>query len=88
MTIISEFQPNPIGSDPALTTFELSGTPGESFEGVIVNIESDPGGSNPGDINNFESVSGTFDSNGLLSVSISDIENPSFTKNFGFKAPS
>ncbi|NEO77733.1 endonuclease/exonuclease/phosphatase family protein [Moorena sp. SIO4G3] len=79
MTIISEFQPNPIGSDPALTTFELSGTPGESFEGVIVNIESDPGGSNPGDINNFESVSGTFDSNGLLSVSISDIENPSFT---------
>ncbi|MCH2248006.1 MAG: ExeM/NucH family extracellular endonuclease, partial [Crocosphaera sp.] len=77
--LISEFQPNPTGSDPSTTTIELSGTPGDSFNGFIVSIESDPGSSNPGDINNFESVSGVFDSNGLLTVSIADLENPSFT---------
>ncbi|GGA29480.1 endonuclease/exonuclease/phosphatase family protein [Okeania sp. KiyG1] len=77
--LISEFQPNPTGTDPAQTTFELSGTPGDSFDGVIVSIEGDPGNANPGDINSFESVSGTFDANGLLSFSINDIENPSFT---------
>ncbi|NEQ72488.1 MAG: type I secretion C-terminal target domain-containing protein [Okeania sp. SIO2C9] len=77
--LISEFQPNPISTDPAQTTFELSGTPGDSFDGVIVSIESDPGNANPGDINNFESVSGIFDANGLLTVDIPDLENPSFT---------
>ena len=77
--LISEFQSNPPGGDPATQTFELSGTPGEAFSGVIVSIESDPGTSNPGDINNFEAVSGTFDANGLLTVDISDLENPSFT---------
>ncbi|MGF1479145.1 MAG: endonuclease/exonuclease/phosphatase family protein [Cyanophyceae cyanobacterium] len=77
--LISEFQPNPPGTDPSSQTFELSGTPGESFSGVIVGIESDSGSANPGDINNFESVSGTFDANGLLTVSIDDLENPSFT---------
>ena len=77
--LISEFQPNPVGDDPDPTFLELSGTPGEVFSGVIVNIESDPGTANPGDINSFESVSGTFDANGLLTVSIADLENPSFT---------
>ncbi|MGD1809574.1 ExeM/NucH family extracellular endonuclease [Dapis sp. BLCC M126] len=77
--LISEFKPNPIGTDPAQTTFELSGTPGDAFDGVIVSIESDPGSANPGDINNFASVSGTFDASGLLTVNIPDLENPSFT---------
>ncbi|MGK7943146.1 MAG: ExeM/NucH family extracellular endonuclease, partial [Microcystaceae cyanobacterium] len=77
--LISEFQPNPTGNDPTQVTFEISGTPGDAFDGVIVSIESDSGSANPGDINNFESVSGTFDANGLLTVTISDLENPSFT---------
>ncbi len=76
---ISEFLPNPTGTDPAITTVELSGTPGEAFSGVLVAVESDAGGANPGDINGFEAVSGTFDANGLLTVDIDDIENPSFT---------
>ncbi len=78
-TLISEFQPNPEGTDPATMSVEISGTPGDPFSGVILAIESDPGTANPGDINNFEAVSGTFDASGLLTVSINDIENPSFT---------
>lgn len=77
--LINEFQPNPDGSDPSTVTIELKGAAGASFSGWIVSVESDPGGSNPGDINNFEAVSGTFDSNGLLTVTIDDLENPSFT---------
>ena len=76
--LISEFQPNPTGSDPANVTFELSGTTGESFSGVIVSIESDSG-SSAGTVDRVASVSGTFDANGLLTVDIPDLENPSFT---------
>jgi len=76
---INEFQPNANGADPDPASFEIKGTPSATFSGVVLFIESDPGGSNPGDINSFESVSGTFDSNGLLVVSIADPENPSFT---------
>lgn len=74
--LISEFRPNPTGTDPTRTTFELSGTSGDSFEGWIVSIESDlPGGT----IDRAAAVSGTFDSNGLLTVDVPDLENPSFT---------
>jgi predicted extracellular nuclease len=76
--LISEFQPNPTGTDPANVTFELSGTPGEAFSGVIVSIESDSG-SSAGIVDRVASVSGTFDANGLLTVDIPDLENPSFT---------
>ncbi|MGF1514363.1 MAG: ExeM/NucH family extracellular endonuclease, partial [Elainellaceae cyanobacterium] len=75
--LISEFQPNPTGTDPSTTTVELSGTPGESFEGTLVSIESDPG--NPGVVDRVATISGTFDANGLLTANISDLENPSFT---------
>lgn len=79
MTIqFSEFQPNPPGTDPANVTFELSGMPGESFEGHIISIESDSG-SSAGTIDSAAFVSGVFDVNGLLTISIPDIENPSFT---------
>ncbi len=77
-TLISEFQPNPTGSDPTNVTFELSGTPGNSFDGAIITIESD-GSSNQGTVDSVATVSGTFDANGLLTVSIPDLENPSFT---------
>ncbi|MEM6400427.1 MAG: ExeM/NucH family extracellular endonuclease [Cyanobacteria bacterium P01_D01_bin.116] len=76
--LISEFQPNPTGADPNPTTFELSGTPGDTFTGVIISIESDGVGSQ-GTVDRVASVSGTFDVNGLLTVSIPDLENPSFT---------
>ncbi|MEM6609424.1 MAG: ExeM/NucH family extracellular endonuclease [Pseudomonadota bacterium] len=77
--LISEVLPNPTGTDPSTTTIELSGTAGAAFSGVLIAIESDPGTSNPGDINSFATVSGTFDANGLLTATISDLENPSFT---------
>ena len=77
-TLISEMQPNPTGGDPSIQPFELSGTPGEFFSGVILNIESDLT-SNPGDVNSFDSVSGTFDENGLLVVTLPNPENPSHT---------
>ena len=76
--LISEFQPNPTGSDPANVTVELSGPAGESFSGWLLSIESDPGTS-AGLVDRATEVSGTFDSNGLLLVSIPDFENPSFT---------
>ncbi len=79
MTIqISEFQPNPPGTDPAEVSFELSGVPGESFEGHIISIESDTG-SSAGAIDRAVFVSGVFDANGLLIVTVPDLENPSFT---------
>ncbi len=80
---ISEFQPNPPGGDPGMQSIELSGTPGEAFSGVIVNIDAD-GVDNSGEVNPNDApgpipVSGTFDENGLLVVEIPDFENPSFT---------
>ena len=74
--LISEFQPNPDGGDPAIVSFEISGIAGQSFNGVIVSIEND--GIN-GTVDRLSNVSGTFDSNGLLVVDIADLENPSFT---------
>ena len=77
-TVISEFQPNPTGGDPSNQTIELSGTPGESFSGELVSIESDDGDS-LGTVDSAAAISGTFDTNGLLTVDLPDLENPSFT---------
>lgn len=74
--MISEFQPNPAGSDPATTSVEISGPPGENFAGFISSIEADFA---PGTVDRRTAVSGTFDGNGLLVVSVPDFENPSFT---------
>ena len=79
MTIlISEFEPNPDGSDPVTVSFELSGTPGESFSGYILSIESDEGGS-AGTVDRAAEVGGIFNADGLLVVDVPDLENPSFT---------
>ena len=75
---INEFLPNPPGSDPADTFIELRGTPNTSFDGFLVNIDTD-GGSATGTLNRQDAISGGFDANGLLVVSIADFENPSFT---------
>ena len=56
----------------------MSGTPGESFDGYLVSIESDSG-SSQGIVDRATAISGTFDPNGLLTVEVPDLENPSFT---------
>lgn len=75
--MFSEFQPNPIGEDPTEVIFELSGVAGASFSGTILSIESDP--TSVGTVDRLASVSGTFDANGLLTVLVPDLENPSYT---------
>ncbi|QDT70506.1 hypothetical protein MalM25_34540 [Planctomycetes bacterium MalM25] len=76
--LLNEFEPNPAGSDPAGSTFELIGTPLAAFDYWILSIENDPGGS-LGVVDRAASVSGSFDANGLAVVTTPDLENPSFT---------
>ena len=76
--LISEFQPNPAGSDPSTQTIELFGTPNQSFSGWLLSIESDEG-SSAGTVDRAFQVNGVFDLNGILTVSVPDLENPSFT---------
>lgn len=73
---ISEFEPNPAGSDPMDTTFELTGTANTSFDLWILSIESD--GFN-GLVDRAANVTGSFDANGRAVVMVPDLENPSFT---------
>ncbi len=75
--VINEFEPNPVGTDAANVSFEIKGTPSAAFSGWVLSLESDPG--NIGVVDRAASVSGTFDANGILVVSIPDLENPSFT---------
>ncbi|MFN3165530.1 MAG: PEP-CTERM sorting domain-containing protein [Phycisphaeraceae bacterium] len=76
--LINEFQPNPPGTDPETVQLELLGTPSAAFAGFLISIDSDAG-TVAGAINEVIQVGGTFDANGLLTVSIDDLENPSFT---------
>ena len=75
--LINEFQPNPPGTDPDPGTIEILGVPTTAFSGWVVSIESDAG--SPGIVDRASTVSGTFDANGLLTVPLPDLENPSFT---------
>ncbi|MFK7888766.1 MAG: hypothetical protein AB8G16_18060 [Gammaproteobacteria bacterium] len=75
---INEIQPNPTGADNAEQQIELLGVAGSAFSGVLLSIESDPGGS-LGLVDRLSTISGTFDANGLLVVDINDLENPSNT---------
>lgn len=74
--LISEFEPNPAGGDPADTTFELSGMPSSSFDLWLLSLENDGFG---GTVDRAANVTGMFDSNGLAVVMVPDLENPSFT---------
>lgn len=76
--LLNEFEPNPAGTDPSVTSFELLGTAGASFDLWITSIESDPG-SSLGFVDRAANVTGTYDSNGLAVVTTPDLENPSFT---------
>lgn len=74
--LINEFRPNPPGADPTTSTIELIGKAGEAFTGWIVSLEGDRTG---GEVERAEEVSGTFGADGLLTVDVRDLENPSFT---------
>ncbi len=74
--LINEFEPNPLGSDPSSVSMEIKGSPGASFSGVVVSIDSDGA---DGNVDRLTAVTGNFDANGLLVVSVPDFENPSFT---------
>lgn len=79
---INEFQPNAAGVDPDPMTVELRGTAGASFSGFLISLENDMNStftSNIGTADRVAAVSGTFDANGLLVVTVPDIENPSHT---------
>lgn len=75
---INELSPNQPGSDPSTQLLEIRGLANSSFSGFFYSVESDDQSAN-GTIDRFETVSGTFDANGLLVVTISDLENPSAT---------
>ena len=75
--VINEFMPNPPGADPAMTDIELLGVPGDTFSGWILSVEADSS-SSVGTVDRAAQVSGTFDANGLLVVTVPDLENPSF----------
>ena len=79
---INEFQPNPIGSDPD-TTIEIicddaDNGNGSNFSGWIVSVESDEDGKQ-GTVDRAAQFTGTFDANGLIVMTMDDLENPSFT---------
>lgn len=76
--LISEFSANPPGTDPDPMSFEISGVPTTAFDGWVLSIECDST-SAVGTVDRGTHVTGTFDANGLLVVSIPDFENPSFT---------
>ena len=75
--VISEFEPNPAGTDPANPDFEIAGgTPGVAFDYYVVSLEND--GYN-GTVDRSSRIQGVFDANGIGRASIPDLENPSNT---------
>lgn len=75
--ILNEFQPDPPGVDPSLMTFELRGSPHQPFTGFLTAID---GSLNAiGRIQEVQSVSGTFDENGILVVNVNDFGNTAYT---------
>ena len=84
--LISEFEPNPPGGDPATSTVEWSGVAGAPFSGFLTFLETD--GTTIGAINSSDAVSGTFDASGIAVVSLDfDVENPSYTLVYSSLAP-
>lgn len=85
--LISEFQPNPVGTDPATSQIELSGTPGASFSGFLTFVNTDTTPDSTGQINSSDAVSGNYDANGLAVITLSNFENPSFSLVFSSAQP-
>lgn len=78
VVVISEFAPNPTGTDPGTQMIELSGNPNEAYSGFISTIETDDGAA-LGTIDRQTMIAGNLDGNGIAVVSVGDLENPSFT---------
>lgn len=77
---INEYAPNPTGSDPSTQVIELYGDAGTSFSGWLLSIEGDQiTNYDAGTVDTAHAFSGVFDLNGLLQVSVNDLENPSHT---------
>ena len=75
--LISEFEPNPAGTDPSTSSVELSGTPFAAFSGFLTFIDTDSG--QEGAINSSDAVSGNYDAKGLAVITLLfDVENPSY----------
>lgn len=74
--LLNEIEPNPFGSDPQMQQVELRGTPGATFTGCFVSIDTD---TDSPTFDRATPISVTFDANGLAVVSVNDLENPSFT---------
>ena len=75
--LISEFRPNPPGSDPSTTSVEFTGAPGVSFtDWTLFTIDTDNG--EKGNIDRLTTFSGTFDASGIFALNVPDFENPSF----------
>lgn len=75
--VISEFEPNPAGTDPTNPDFEIAGgEPGAAFDYYVVSLEND--GYN-GTIDRSSRIQGVFDANGIGRATIPDLENPSNT---------
>lgn len=75
--VVNEFTPNPAGLDPEQQFIELSGMAGTDFSGFVLTIGGEVG--RTGTVDSAQFISGQFDSNGLLLVTIPDFLNPTFT---------
>ncbi|TWU46161.1 hypothetical protein Poly51_55560 [Rubripirellula tenax] len=75
--VISEFQPDQPGIDGLQQRIELSGVAGMSFTGFVLGIGGEA--MRFGTVDTVSSVSGTFDTNGLLVATIADLIDPSHT---------
>jgi hypothetical protein len=74
--LLNEFAPNPASGDPTNHNFELKGLPGPNFGGgCIFTVEC---GDDYSITSSAPVTAGSFDNDGLLSVSIPDIADPSF----------
>ncbi|WP_353777643.1 BspA family leucine-rich repeat surface protein [Winogradskyella sp. 3972H.M.0a.05] len=73
---ISEYQPTTSNSTQEL---EIYGTPGEAFSGAFVVIQGNTDTSDIGVVKNVENFAGTFDANGLLLTTMSNIVDPTHT---------
>ena len=84
--LISEFQPvvedegevTPSSSGSGTQMFEVTGTPGTEFSGFLLVVESD-NDDEAGVVEQVEPVSGTFDTNGYLVVTVAAFEEHSHT---------
>lgn len=78
--VISEFQPLPTESNNGPNqNIEIKGASGESFVGTFVIIDGDQSRSGRGLVVNATDISGTFNTEGILTASVPNFTNPTHT---------